>query len=200
MKPFINEVYLDFSQAPIAKKQRAAIDLVRSSFGKEYANIIAGKNVRTDAKTISYNPANPKEVVGVFQKAGRDQAEKAMKAAVKAFQTWKTVSPKERAGYLFKAAAVIRKRRLEINAWMISEVGKNYLEADADTCEAIDFLEFYGREMLRYGATGRRERTLLYSAWCWRYNSAVEFPVCHTGWDDVCSNCYRQHRCCKTVK
>jgi len=150
MKPFINEVYLDFSQAPIAKKQRAAIDLVRSSFGKEYANIIAGKNVRTDAKTISYNPANPKEVVGVFQKAGRDQAEKAMKAAVKAFQTWKTVSPKERAGYLFKAAAVIRKRRLEINAWMISEVGKNYLEADADTCEAIDFLEFYGREMLRY--------------------------------------------------
>jgi 1-pyrroline-5-carboxylate dehydrogenase len=33
---------------------------------------------------------------------------------------------------------------------MISEVGKNYLEADADTCEAIDFLEFYGREVLRF--------------------------------------------------
>ena len=73
-----------------------------------------------------------------------------MQTAVKAFETWKKVPPAERADYLFKAAEVIRKRRMEINAWMISEVGKNYLEADADTCEAIDFLEFYGREMLRY--------------------------------------------------
>ena len=34
---------------------------------------------------------------------------------------------------------------------MITETGKNYAEADADTCEAIDFLEFYAREAIRYG-------------------------------------------------
>jgi 1-pyrroline-5-carboxylate dehydrogenase len=52
--------------------------------------------------------------------------------------------------YLFKAADISRKRRFEINAWMILEAGKNFGEADADTAEAIDFLDFYGREMLRY--------------------------------------------------
>lgn len=150
MKEFVNEKYLDFTKPAIAKKQREAIDQVRKKFGKEYPNVINGKKVRSESKTVSYNPASTKEVVGVFQKSGRDDAEKAMKAATKAFETWKNVPAKERASYLFKAAAEVRKRRLEINAWMISEVGKNYLEADADTCEAIDFLEFYGREMLRY--------------------------------------------------
>lgn len=150
MKEFVNEQYHDFTKPAMAKKQREALDAVRKKFGKEYPNFINGKKVKSDAKTISYNPANTSEVVGVFQKSGRSDAEKAMKAAVKAFETWKNVPAKERASYLFKAAAVVRRRRLEINAWMISEVGKNYLEADADTCEAIDFLEFYGREMLRY--------------------------------------------------
>ncbi|HCN04684.1 MAG TPA: L-glutamate gamma-semialdehyde dehydrogenase, partial [Bacteroidetes bacterium] len=150
MKPFVNEVYLDFTKPAIAKKQRDAVDAVRKLFGKEYPNIINGKKVVTKAKTTSTNPANPDEVVGIFQKSGKDDAEKAMQAAVKAFEDWKTVPMPKRAQFLFKAANVIRKRRLEINAWMISEVGKNYLEADADTCEAIDFLEFYGREALRY--------------------------------------------------
>lgn len=149
MKPFVNEAYHDFTKPVIARKQRAAIDAVRAKFGKEYPNIINGRKVKTDKKTISQNPAAPSETVGVFQKSGIDHAELAMKAAQKAFETWKNVDPKKRAGVLFKAANIIRRRRLEINAWMISEVGKNYLEADADTCEAIDFLEFYGREMLR---------------------------------------------------
>ncbi|MFM8771729.1 MAG: aldehyde dehydrogenase family protein, partial [Candidatus Kapaibacterium sp.] len=149
MKPFVNEAYHDFTKPAIAAKQRAAIDVVRATFGKEYPNIINGRRVKTDKKTISANPAAPKETIGVFQKSGIDHAEQAMKAAQKAFETWKNVDPKKRAAVLFKAANIIRRRRLEINAWMISEVGKNYLEADADTCEAIDFLDFYGREMLR---------------------------------------------------
>lgn len=149
MKPFVNEAYHDFTKPAVAAKQRAAIDAVRKAFGKEYPNIINGKRVKTVNKTRSVNPAAPSELVGVFQKSGVDDAEKAMRSALKAFETWKNVDPKKRAGVLFKAANIIRRRRLEINAWMICEVGKNYLEADADTCEAIDFLEFYGREMLR---------------------------------------------------
>ncbi len=149
MKAFKNEVYLDFSKPAIAAKQRAAVDAVRKKFGKEYPNIIGGKRVITSSKTTSINPSNLSEVVGVFQKSGADDAEKAMKAALKAFEEWKLVPMKERAQVLFKAANIMRKRRLDINAWMISEVGKNYLEADGDTCEAIDFLEFYGRDALR---------------------------------------------------
>ena len=150
MKEFKNEVFLDFTDPIIEKKQKKALLSVRASFGKEYPNFINGKAVKTTAKTISLNPANTDETIGIFQKSGKDDAEAAMQAAQKAFETWKFVPVKKRAEFLFKAANIIRKRRLEINAWMISEVGKNYLEADADTCEAIDFLEFYGREVLRF--------------------------------------------------
>ena len=150
MKEFKNEVFLDFTDPIIGKKQKKALLSVRANFGKEYPNFINGKAVKTTAKTISLNPANTDETIGIFQKSGKDDAETAMQAAQKAFETWKFVPVKKRAEFLFKAANIIRKRRLEINAWMISEVGKNYLEADADTCEAIDFLEFYGREVLRF--------------------------------------------------
>ncbi len=151
MKEFRNEVFLDFAKKQPLERQQNALEAVRKKFGKEYPNIINGKKVVTEKKTVSVNPAQPAEVVGVFQKSGIPDAEKAIQAAVKAFESWKNVPVKERAEYLFKAARIIRDRRAEINAWMISEVGKNYLEADADTCEAIDFLEFYGREALRYG-------------------------------------------------
>ncbi|MCX8051449.1 MAG: L-glutamate gamma-semialdehyde dehydrogenase [Chlorobi bacterium] len=150
MKEFRNEPVLDFADLGNIRKQRAAIDAVRKKFNKEYPNIIGGKKVYSEEKTISRNPARPNEVVGIFQKSGTEHAERAIAAALKAFETWKLVPAKQRAQYLFKAAREIRRRRFEINAWMISEVGKNYAEADADTCEAIDFLEFYGREMLRY--------------------------------------------------
>lgn len=152
MKEFRNEPVLDFSDLNNVRKQKAALASIQKQLGKEYPNIIGGKRVFSEAKTISRNPAQPDQVIGVFQKSGTDQAELAIQAALKAFETWKRVPAKQRAQYLFKAAKEIRRRRFEINAWMINEVGKNYAEADADTCEAIDFLEFYGREMLRYAA------------------------------------------------
>lgn len=151
MKPFANEVYFDFTKEEHLTKQKEAIAYVRSLLGKEYPNIIGGKEVITERKTKSYNPANNDELIGTFQKAGKEEAETAMQAALAAFETWKNVPAEERAGYLFKAAENIRQRRYEINAWMILEAGKNFAEADADTCEAIDFLELYAREMIRYG-------------------------------------------------
>lgn len=150
MKPFENAKYFDFSDPEILNKQKNAIKKVKEMLGKEYPNIVGGKEVYTEKKTKSINPGNPKELVGIFQKAGQKEAEEAIQTAYKAFDEWKNVPAKERANYLFKAAKEIQKRRFEINAWMILEVGKNFAEADADTCEAIDFLEFYGREMLRY--------------------------------------------------
>lgn len=150
MKVFENEVYFDYSKEEHLTKQKEALAYVRSQLGKEYPNIVGGKEVFTDRKTKSINPANTDEVVGIFQKAGQKEAEEAMQIADKAFQTWKNVPAEERAGYLFKAAEIMRQRRYEINAWMIIEAGKNFAEADADTCEGIDFLELYAREMIRY--------------------------------------------------
>ena len=150
IKDYAPTTYLDFSKPAIRRKQQDALAKVRKKFNKEYPLIINGRKVKTEETVESLNPANISEVVGRFHLATRDHAEQAIQAALKTFQSWKNVPAAERADYLFRAAQVIRDRRMEINAWMISEVGKNYLEADADTAEAIDFLEFYGREMLRY--------------------------------------------------
>ena len=71
-----------------------------------------------------------------------------MNSALKAFETWKKVKVSYRADCLFKAAALIRKRRFEWNALLTLEAGKPWIEADADIAEAIDFLEYYGRQAL----------------------------------------------------
>jgi 1-pyrroline-5-carboxylate dehydrogenase len=80
-----------------------------------------------------------------------DLAEKAMKAHSQLLKAWKNTCPKERARYLLKAAAIMRRRKHELSAWMILEIGKSWAEADGDVAEAIDFCDFYAREMLRLG-------------------------------------------------
>lgn len=149
--PFENMTYYDFSDANVLAKQKEAIEKVRKELGKEYPNIIDGKEVYTDKKTVSYNPANKTEVIGTFQKSGKEDAVKAIEAADKAFKTWKNVPVQQRAALLLQASERIKARRMEINAWMILEAGKNFLEADADTCEAIDFLELYARRAVELG-------------------------------------------------
>ncbi len=150
MKAFANQTYYDFSRKINVTKQKQAIAQVKTQLGQEWPNIIGGKEVKTEKKTKSYNPGNVNELIGTFQKGGKKEAEEAIKAAAKAFETWKNTPAKVRAKYLFEAAKIMKKRRMEINSWMILETGKNFPEADADTCEAIDFVEFYAREAIRY--------------------------------------------------
>jgi 1-pyrroline-5-carboxylate dehydrogenase len=148
---FKNEPLTDFTKPANRKKQEAALASVRAEFGKEYPIVIGGERIYTQNKFNSYNPSRSSEVVGVFQKGDRDLANKAMEVAVAKFEEWRTVPAEKRAAILFKAAKVMKRKRFELNAVMIYEVGKTWPEADADTAEAIDFLEFYAREMLRYG-------------------------------------------------
>jgi 1-pyrroline-5-carboxylate dehydrogenase len=149
VRPFSNEPLVDFRNPENARAQRAAIDQVRKELGREYDLVIGGKRTRTQEKIKSINPAKPSEVVGVHQKAGKEHVEPAMQSALAAFETWRNVPAEERAGLLFRTAAILRKRKFEFNAWLVLEVGKNFDEAEADTCEAIDFLELYGREALQ---------------------------------------------------
>lgn len=83
-----------------------------------------------------------------MSKASQAHAEKALEAAKEAFKTWRTVDPKVRANILFRAAEITRKRKHEFSALLSKEGGKPWKEADADTAEAIDFMEYYGRQML----------------------------------------------------
>ena len=149
LKEFTNEPFTDFSKKANQELMKEAIKKVRSQLGKSYPLVIGGKEIKTEKELVSTNPANPKEIIGKFSKAGQKEAELAMQEALKAFESWKVVSPKRRARCLIKAAAMMRARKFEFSAWMVLEIGKNWVEADADTAEAIDFLEFYAREMIR---------------------------------------------------
>ena len=146
---FHNEPFIDFSDSANVHAMQTALTRVGDMLGHEYELIIGGERSRTAEKIESLNPARPAQVVGVHQKAGLEHAERAMKAALQAFATWQYVAVEERAALLLQAAELIRKRKFEFCAWLTYEVGKNWVEADADVAETIDFLEFYAREALR---------------------------------------------------
>jgi 1-pyrroline-5-carboxylate dehydrogenase len=150
---FRNEPFTDYSKPENQIAMQAALEGVRSELGKEYPIVINGEKITLESKFQSINPANKSEVVGVFSEADTDAenlVNKAIEAATNAFKVWKNVSPAERAEYLFKAAEIIRQRKHYFSAWMVFETAKTWAEADGDTAEAIDFLEFYGREMIRW--------------------------------------------------
>src|SRR6202453_3427396 len=149
---FSNESFTDFSNPENARAMRAALGKVASHLGAEYSLIIGGERLRTPDKIRSINPAHPAQVVGVHQKAGAEQVEPAMIAALRAYESWSRTSIDERISLLLGAAAIIRERKFEFMAWLTYEVGKNWAEADADVGETIDFLEFYAREALRLAA------------------------------------------------
>ena len=150
MSDYANKTYLDFNDPTVKKAQQQALADVRAKFGQEYKNYIGGEWVKGALGTFeSINPSNIKEVIGSFPLASKEQALGALDTAWEAFETWKYVPAEDRVAIVEKAIEIINRRRLEINAWMISEAGKNYLEADADTCEAIDFLDYYCRDAIR---------------------------------------------------
>lgn len=150
MKTFKTEKYNDFTKPATRKKMEKALAMTRSSFGREYSIIIGGKKIKLDNKFHSYNPSKKGEIIGTFQKADEKIAEQAMQAALETFESWKYTPAKVRANYLFKMADIMRRRRFELDAWMVHEVGKNWIEADADVAEAIDFCDYYALEALRY--------------------------------------------------
>src|ERR1051326_5264754 len=150
LSEFKNEPLTDFTNAANRAAMDAALQKVRDEFGTEYPLVIGGERI-TGLKTFeSINPAHKGQLLGRFQRGSRAHVEQAIDAAWKAFDDWKRQPVDVRAGLLLKAAALVRERKHEFSATMIYEVGKTWPEADADTAEAIDFLEFYAREAYRY--------------------------------------------------
>ncbi|HTY37513.1 MAG TPA: L-glutamate gamma-semialdehyde dehydrogenase [Bacteroidota bacterium] len=149
---FKNEPLTDYTKPANRKAMEKALAKVRKMLGREYPIVIGGEEILTETKFNSINPSRTSEVIGTFQKADARLADRAIESAAAKFEEWKWVDPKKRAEYLFKAATIMRKRKHEFSAVMVYEVGKTWPEADADTAEAIDFMEFYAREMLRYSS------------------------------------------------
>ncbi len=151
LSEFRNEPLTDFTKPQNRAAMEKALAKVKAEFGHEYPLVIGGQRI-TGLKTFdSTNPAYKGQLLGKFQKGTRAHVEQAIDAAWKAFESWKRAPVSVRAGLLLKAADLMRQRKHEFSATMVYEVGKTWPEADADTAEAIDFLEFYAREAYRYG-------------------------------------------------
>ena len=150
---FRNEPLTDFTKEENAVAMRAAIEKIKRELGREYPLVIGGERITTENKFDSINPANRTQVVGTFQKATKELANRAVETAYETFKTWSRTSAEERSDLIFRVAGLIRQRKHELSAWMIHEVSKTWAEADGDTAEAIDFCEFYAREMLRYAGS-----------------------------------------------
>jgi 1-pyrroline-5-carboxylate dehydrogenase len=152
LAPFVNEVYADFSSAEVWAKAEAALALVRSQLGRDYDLWIAGAAHRSGDLLISVNPSWPSEVVGRHHKATAELANRAIEDAHAYAPVWGRTSPVDRARLLTGAAALLRERKFEFDAWLVLEAGKTWPEAEAEVAEAIDFCEYYARQMVRFAA------------------------------------------------
>ena len=146
---FSNESVTDFSRPANKQAMQQALAAVHGEMGREYELFLAGRRVKTQEKLKSLNPSRPSEVVGIHQKAGADLAREAVESAYGFFAEWGATPAAARVEMLVRTAAAIRKRKLEFDAWLVYEAGKTWPEADADVSEAIDFCEYYAREMQR---------------------------------------------------
>ena len=150
---FRNEPFTDFSVKENADAMRKALAHVKEELGKSYTLVIGGQHIEISETFDSVNPAQPAQVIGSFAQGTVEHAKQAIEAAAEAFDSWRKVDPDERARYLFRAAAAMRRRKYEFAAWMVYEVSKSWAEADGDVAEAIDFLEYYARQMMRLGGS-----------------------------------------------
>src|SRR5271165_597100 len=152
LSQFRNEPVTDFSQPANRQAMEKALKKVRAEFGHEYPLRIGGQKISTGDMLVSLNPSNTVEVAGIHHKATAELANRAVEEAYAAFPKWAATPAEERVRMTVEVARLIRSRKFEFDAWLVYEAGKTWTEADADVSEAIDFCEYYAREMERLAA------------------------------------------------
>ncbi|HET9418372.1 MAG TPA: L-glutamate gamma-semialdehyde dehydrogenase [Chthoniobacterales bacterium] len=146
-----NAPLTNFALRENQEDMRAALRDMRARLGQEYPLVINGEKISTGRTIASINPTNPEEIVGAVTEAGIPEAELAIKAARNAFAKWRWTPFEERAQLLERAAGIMKRRRFELSALEVYEVGKSWTEADGDVREAIDFCLFYAQQMRLIG-------------------------------------------------
>lgn len=149
--PYRNEPFTDFSATANQTAMAAALTDLEAELGGHVPLQIGEQSIMTKQTEVSLNPCDTDQVIARSASADAEHAELAVEQAWEAFASWSRLSFRARARYLQRAAAIMRRQRFRLNAALVLEVGKNWAEADADTAEAIDFLEYYARQAVRLG-------------------------------------------------
>jgi RHH-type proline utilization regulon transcriptional repressor/proline dehydrogenase/delta 1-pyrroline-5-carboxylate dehydrogenase len=181
MLDFTNAVNTGFGSAENRERMKAAIAQVREHLGEKYPLIIGGVRSETGVWIESHNPAKPDEIVGRSASASVEDADRAVAAATRALPGWSGRSAPERGDVLRRAAALLEKRRLELTAWLVLEVGKTPQQADAELTEAIDYCNYHAALVTKLAESPRRrnvpgeDNVLIYDP--------CGVCVCVTPWD-----------------
>ncbi len=147
-EPYATEPYSNFADPRTRDGFQAELESVRARLGQEWPLVIDGQRRTTGQWLASHDPCKRDVLVGRAAAAGPNDIEDAFQAAQRAFESWGSLPMVHRARALVKLAAVMRRRKWELAAWEVFEAGKNYLEAEADVAEAIDFCEYYARQAM----------------------------------------------------
>ncbi|MCA8958068.1 MAG: aldehyde dehydrogenase family protein, partial [Planctomycetes bacterium] len=143
---FRNEPFTDFSKPDNLAAFSAALAAVQDTFGRDHGAWIDGEEVLDRPMLESRDPGDLDRLIGRYAQCDADDAARAVVAAHRAFDTWRFVSAQERVDIFLRAAAMLRERKHLFSAMMVFEAGKNWAEADADTAECIDFMDYYARQ------------------------------------------------------
>jgi len=153
-KRFSNLAVHRFTRARERTAFAGAIATVGARLGEDYPLVIGDEPLNGRGWISSTNPAHPEQVIGRVAQADRELADRGLAAAREAAPGWAGLPAEERAGWLRKIAAALTRERDRFAAWQVLEAGKNWNGADADVCEAIDFLNYYANQAERL-ATGQ---------------------------------------------
>ena len=149
LSPYAPEPLREWRRGAARAAFSVATDRVRDGLGIEVPAVVAGERFQTAATITSVDPAQTDRVVATSTSCTAADADAAVAAAVAAAPAWRRTPAAERAGLLFRAAQWMRERRDELAALQCFEAAKPWDQADGDVCEAIDFCEYYGRQVLR---------------------------------------------------
>jgi RHH-type proline utilization regulon transcriptional repressor/proline dehydrogenase/delta 1-pyrroline-5-carboxylate dehydrogenase len=152
---FANEPHTDFSSEDTVQTMTQALDQIMPLLGQTMTYSVAASIPCHGPSLVSINPSQPGQVIAAFPTVSPDDIDRLVRKTQAHMASWRHVPSQTRADFLFRTATLMRKQRAELAAWEILETGKPWREADADVAEAIDFLEFYGREMRRLGQPQR---------------------------------------------
>jgi RHH-type transcriptional regulator, proline utilization regulon repressor / proline dehydrogenase / delta 1-pyrroline-5-carboxylate dehydrogenase len=144
LAPFANEPVLELRRAAVRAQLDDALRGLSDRLPQRVP-VMIGTGERSGAELVSTDPGEPDRVVAVATRAVESDVAAALDEAERGLRTWGATPAEDRAAALVRAATWLRERRLEIAALEVRECAKPWPEADADVCEAIDFLEYYAR-------------------------------------------------------
>jgi RHH-type transcriptional regulator, proline utilization regulon repressor / proline dehydrogenase / delta 1-pyrroline-5-carboxylate dehydrogenase len=143
---FRNEPVLELRRAPVRSQLAAALRRVDAELPLTVP-VLIGREQRPPAGDVllSTDPGRPERVVARAAPASEAELGAALQIAQRGAVAWRRTPVEQRSAALRAAAGWLRERRLELAALEVRECAKPWREADADVCEAIDFLEYYAR-------------------------------------------------------